>query len=323
MFAHESVYVHYMIDLRRLRVLRALAEHGTVTAAAAALHLTPSAVSQQLRQLARDVDAVLLRPEGRHVRLTQAAHVLLDHADVLHAQWERARADLAAHDDRVTGTLRIAGVSSAIAALVAPAMAGLRSTHPLLRSEVVEEESADCHRLLLADEVDLAVVLPNPGTPPVTDPRFEHEPLLDDPQDLLVPDGHPLARPGGVELAEAAGEDWIVKRHNNDTYPLLSAAATAAGFTPRVAHQVKEWYAVSAMVAEGFGVCLLPRLVPVPADHRVTRVPLLGTTRPSRRILTCVRRGSANHPAIAAGLTALRAVSGTARPSSPGPPVRA
>ena len=150
-----------------------------------------------------------------------------------------------------------------------------------------------------------------------TDPRFEHAPLLDDPQDLLVPGGHPLARPGGVELAEAAGVDWIVKRHHNDTHPLLIAAATAAGFTPRVTHQVKEWYAVSAMVAEGFGVCLLPRLVPIPAHHRVTRVPLLGPTRPSRRLLTCVRRGSADHPVIAAGLTALRAVSGSLTPSNP------
>lgn len=308
MFLDEFVYPHYMIDLRRLQVLRALAEHGTVTAAAAALHLTPSAVSQQLRQLAREVDAVLLRPEGRRVRLTQAAHILLDHADVLSTQWERARADLAAHDGQVAGTLRIAGVSSAIAALVAPAVAGLRSSHPSLRSEVLEEESGECHRLLLADEADIAVVLPNPGTPPVTDSRFEHRTLLDDPQDLLVPEGHPLALAGGVELAEAAGEDWIVKRHNNDTHPLLIAAATAAGFTPRITHQVKEWYAVSAMVAEGFGVCLLPRLVPIPADHRVTRVPLRGRITPSRRMLTCVRRGSAHHPVIAAGLDALHAV---------------
>ncbi|HEX2130543.1 MAG TPA: LysR family transcriptional regulator [Actinophytocola sp.] len=302
-----------MIDLRRLHVLRALAEHGTVTSAAAALHLTPSAVSQQLRQLAREVDAVLLRPEGRRVRLTQAAHILLDHADVLHTQWELARADLAAHSGRIAGTLRIAGVSSTIAALVAPAVAGLRTSHPLLRSEILEEESGDCHRLLLADEVDLAVVLPNPEMPPVTDPRFEHQPLLDDPQDLLVPDGHPLARRGGVELAEAAGEDWVVKRHNNDTHPLLIAAATAAGFTPRIAHQVKEWYAVSAMVAEGFGVCLLPRLVPLPAHHQVIRVPIRGVPKPYRRILTCVRRGGANHPVVATGLAALHTIAGSLR----------
>src|SRR4051794_19024325 len=108
-----------MIDLRRLRVLRVLAEQGTVTAAARVLHLTPSAVSQQLRLLARELDVELLRHEGRRVRLTPAAHVLLEHADILFAQWERARAELSSADE--AGSLGLCGVSSVIAALLSPA----------------------------------------------------------------------------------------------------------------------------------------------------------------------------------------------------------
>ncbi|MEU1329398.1 LysR substrate-binding domain-containing protein [Streptomyces sp. NPDC005865] len=161
--------------------------------------------------------------------------------------------------------------------------------------------------MLLADESDVALVLPGPDAPPVTDARFEQSPLLTDRQDLLVPEGHRLARPEGVDLAEAAEEPWIVKKSNNDTYPLVMAACTAAGFTPRVAHEVKEWYAVSLLVAEGFGVCLMPRIVPLPR-HAVVRVPLLGTSVPARRFLTAVRRGSAAHPVLAAGLDALREV---------------
>ncbi|HWM36486.1 MAG TPA: LysR family transcriptional regulator [Streptomyces sp.] len=296
-----------MIDLRRLAVLRALAEHGTVTATAAALHLTPSAVSQQLRLLARDTGTDLLRHEGRLVRLTPAAHILLRHAESLYAQWERAQAEIASHGDgEVTGTLRLCGVSSAIAALAAPAAARLRSAYPRLTLRVREEESKDCYALLLTEEADLAVVLPTPDAPPVTDPRFSSSPLLEDRQDLLVPEGHPLMRDGGVELAEASGEEWIVKQHQNDTHAMLTVACAAAGFTPRVTHEVKEWFAVSAMVAQGLGVCLLPRMVPVPAGHRVVRVPLRGEPAPSRRIVACVRRGSTEHPVIAAGLAALR-----------------
>lgn len=305
--------IAYMIDIRRLRVLRTVAEHGTITAAAGELHLTPSAVSQQIRQLARDLGVELLRHEGRRVKLTPAAHVLLDHGDAFSVQWERARSELAALADGVSGTLRLCGVSSAIAALAGPAMALLRRSHPRVESRVREEESADCYRMLLADEADLAIVLPTPDAPPVSDPRFEQHPLLDDPQDLLVPVGHRLARPGGVELAEAAGEAWIVKRRNNDSYPLLTAACAAAGFTPHVSHEVKEWYAVSALVAEGFGVCLLPRMVPVPARQAVVRVPLRGRPVPSRRIVTCVRRGSADHPVVATGLSALREVAAELR----------
>ncbi|MFH8484480.1 LysR family transcriptional regulator [Streptomyces longisporoflavus] len=293
-----------MID-HRLHVLRALAEHGTVTATAGALHLTPSAVSQQLRLLARDLGVELLRPEGRRVRLTPAAHVVLRHADALRAQWEAARAELAMQGSGIRGTLRLCGVSSALAALGAPAAARLREAYPQVESSLVEEESAECYRMLLADETDVALVLPGPDAPPVTDARFEQTPLLTDRQDLLVPEGHQLARPAGVELAEAAGQPWIVKKANNDTYPLVMAACTAAGFTPRITHQVKEWYAVSSLVSEGFGVCLVPRIVPLPR-HAVVRVPLRGTPVPARRFLTAVRRGSADHPLVAAGLHALR-----------------
>ncbi|MFI6090944.1 LysR family transcriptional regulator [Streptomyces sp. NPDC051218] len=296
-----------MID-HRLHVLQALAEHGTVTATAAALHLTPSAVSQQLRLLARDLGVELLSPEGRRVRLTPAAHIVLRHTGALRVQWEAAQAELAqqaAGTQGVRGTLRMCGVSSALSALGAPAAALLRETHPQVETLAVEEESAECYRMLLAEEADVALVLPGPDAPPVTDARFEQAPLLTDRQDLLVPEGHRLARPAGVELAEAAGESWIVKKANNDTYPLVMAACTAAGFTPRVTHQVKEWYAVSSFVAAGFGICLMPGIVPLP-QHAVVRVPLLGGPVPTRRFLTAVRRGSAAHPLVAAGLRALR-----------------
>lgn len=297
-----------MVDLRRLTALAAVAEHGTVTAAAAALHLTPSAVSQQIVQLSRELDVTLLRHEGRRVRLTPAAFVLLEHGELMRAQWERARADLASHATQVGGTLRLCGVSSAVAAVATPAVTRLRQSHPQLETLITEEESADCYRMLLAEEADIAIVLPTPEAPPITDPRFEQHALLDDPLDLLVPVGHRLMRVDGVELAQAADEPWVAKVHNNDTYALLTVACAAAGFTPRITHQVKEWYAVSAVVAEGLGVCLLPRLVPVPSTHPVVRVPLHGQAVPSRRMVASIRRGSATHPAVAAGLAALRSV---------------
>ncbi|MFD4191363.1 LysR family transcriptional regulator [Amycolatopsis thermoflava] len=295
-----------MIDLRRLSVLRVLAEHGTVTAAAEALHLTPSAVSQQLRLLAKEVGVELLRRDGRRVRLTPAAVVLLEHADSLFAQWERARADLTAGEE--AGAVRLCGVSSTVAALLGPAVMRLRQEHPRLTARVIEEESADCYELLLAEAADIAVVLPTPEAPPVDDPRFTQWPLLDDPQDLLVAAGHPLTRQDAVELADAAREPWIVKPRHNDTYALLQVACAAAGFTPRIAHEAKEWFAVSALVAAGLGVCLVPRLAPLPPQHEVVRIPLRGHPRPSRRIVGCVRRGSEEQWPIARAIAAIEAV---------------
>ncbi|MEV0245956.1 LysR family transcriptional regulator [Nocardia sp. NPDC050712] len=296
-----------MID-PRLQTLRMLREHGTVTAAATALHLTPSTVSQQLRQLAHDLEVVLLEQVGRRVQLTAAAHTLLRHADELFAGAERARADLAAHRDDLAGVLRISALPTAMVALVAPAAARLRTRHPRLGLEITEDESRHCFDLLLSGDTDLGVVIPAADSPSPADPRFEQHPLLDEPQDLLVPVDHRLAGRVSIELAEAAAEDWIGAPDRVAHCQLQSSACAAAGFTPRVLHRGIDWIGISSLVTQGFGVSLVPRLAYLPAEHEVVRVRLHGPSAPSRRHVAFVRRGSSAHPAIAAGLAAIRAI---------------
>ncbi|GAB2689376.1 LysR family transcriptional regulator [Nocardia thraciensis] len=294
-----------MIDLRRVQVLRVLADRGTVAAAAAALYVTPSAVSQQIRSLATELGVELLRREGRNVRLTEAARALLEHADALHEHWERARADVLSRGTDLTGPLRFTGVSSALAAVVAPALALLRERHPGIDGSAREQESTSFFRELLTESADIAVGFPTAATPPVDDARFEQRVLFDDVQDLLVPRGHPLAQRNSVTLRDAAAEPWILDEPGGDTYDVVITSCAAAGFTPRVVHHVKEWFAVSTFVAQGFGVCLLPRLAPIPDDHAVIRIPLRGSPRPTRTIIGGIRRGSGDNPLIAAGLAAV------------------
>ena len=296
-----------MID-PRLQALRALHQHGTVAAAAEALSLTPSTVSHQLRQLSRDLGVALLRPAGRNVQLTPAAHLVLDHANIMYKQWEEAKADLALQREGQAGQLRLCGVSSAVAALLAPAAVRLRTTHPRLAVQVWEEHSADCFSSLLTEKTDIAVLIPTGDNPPPNDARFDQYPLLDEPEDLLVSKEHPLAARSKVELRDAAHESWVETPDRPDQFDVLRTACAAAGFTPRIVHHAKEWFAVSALVAHGFGVCLIPRLVPVPPEHAVSRIPLAGNVIPSRRLIIALRRGSRNQPAIAAGLDALRAI---------------
>ncbi|MDL4815181.1 LysR substrate-binding domain-containing protein [Actinomadura opuntiae] len=298
-----------MID-HRLQTLRVLRERGTVTAAAEALHLTPSTVSQQLKQLARDLGVELLEAQGRRVRLTPAAHTVLRHADVLSAQWERARADLAEHRSGTSGQVRFCSVSSALAMLVAPAAARLRAEHPGLNVRMSEQDSEDAAHLLLAHRADIAVVIPSEEVPGPDDARFTLSTLLDEPQDLLVPAGHPLARGAAARLADAAGEAWIGYPDRRDQHQLLLAACAAAGYVPRIAHEANEWFAVSSLVAHGFGVALVPRLAPLPPRDEAVRVPLRGSPVPKRRLVACVRRGSERQPPIAHGLAALRGVAG-------------
>src|ERR687890_1438029 len=101
-----------MLDLRRLRLLRELHERGTIAAVAEALQFTPSAVSQQLAMLEREAGVRLLERAGRGVRLTDAALVLVGHAEALLGRAAVAEADLAAASGAVAGRARIAGFES-------------------------------------------------------------------------------------------------------------------------------------------------------------------------------------------------------------------
>ncbi|HYH31467.1 MAG TPA: LysR family transcriptional regulator [Pseudonocardia sp.] len=302
-----------MLDLRRLHVLRVVHQLGTVTAAAQSLHLTPSAVSQQLRQLAHELDVPLLEPDGRRVRLTDAAHTLLRHADDLAARWEQARGDLQAGGGRRDARLRVSGFASSLRALVVPAVAQLRTREPDLTVRILEVETAGAFGRLLTGEVDIAVTLPNQGGPPLDDPRFTQQALLDEPQDLLVPRDHRLAGRGPVALEEVAHESWVLPDPATcDHHEISAAACAAAGFTPKVAHEAADWSAVAAIVAAGLGVCLKPRFVRIPAELPVVTVPLDGPGAPRRRLLTCTRRGSHEQPHIAVGLDALRSAAADA-----------
>jgi DNA-binding transcriptional LysR family regulator len=307
-----------MID-PRLRVLQLVAEHGTVTAAAEALHYTPSAVSYQLRQLSEQLGVDLVVPQGRRVRLTPAAHTLLRHGEQLQAQWERARADLAALGDEPHGTFAMCGFSTAATYLLPRTAASLRDRYPLLTVRLIEAEPARCFALLLAGDADLALVVITSDTPSPSDERFHQEPLLDDPLDLVTHEGHPLAARDRVTLADAASEPWIMGSPGTTYHQLVMTACMAAGFGPDVAHYADEWDTGMALVAHGFGVVLVPRLARLNSDWPVARIPLHGEPAPARRILAATRAGSEGNPTIVGALDAISRIAVGARPQPPDP----
>lgn len=291
-----------MIDLRRLHVLRAVDHYGTVTAAAQALHFTPSAASQQIRQLGRDLGVELLEPQGRRVRLTPVAQRLLAHAEDIQARWELAELDLRADGEEPAGVLRLAGFPVAVAAVLAPAAAALAARYPRLTPRISEADAGDCFDLLFGGDADLAVVEAKPDDPPRDPARFDQQPLLDDPFDLLVAADHRLACRDLVDLVETADEVWIVPSSVPCRTHVLSACG-AAGFAPNVAHDTVDWNATIALVAHGLGVALVPRLARVPASTAVVRLPCIG--EPRRKILTATRHGARANPAVAAALDEL------------------
>lgn len=297
-----------MIDLRRLTVLRAIEQYGTVTAAAGAVHLTPSAVSQQVRQLGRELGVELLRPQGRRVRLTEAAQALLRHADAMEELWQRTEAELhATAVGEPRGVLRVAGFPSAAEVLLAPLAVQLQAEWEGLTVKVREAEPLDCFGLLFSGETDVAVVEAMPDNPPLDDGRFGQRPLLDDPFDLIAPAGHALTRGDGPTMEDLAAERWILGMPGTgcSARQLVLASCRSAGFAPSVAHEAREWNVVATFVALGMGIALVPRLARLPSHPDLVRIPLRGRYIPSRRLLRVTRRGSEGHPAVAAALALL------------------
>ncbi|MFD7916723.1 MULTISPECIES: LysR family transcriptional regulator [unclassified Streptomyces] len=291
-------------DIKKLRILRTLAEQGTVTRAAEALHMTPSAVSQQLTNLARQLGVVLLEAEGRRVRLTDAAHLVLRHTEAVFAQLERADAELAGYLAGETGEVRVGAFSTAVPALVVPAVAALRRTRPGVEVRVRETEAAEAYELLSAGDVDLALSL-TAHAPTARDPRFTRVVLLEDPLDVALPPGHPLAAAPDLRLADLSGDPWIYGG-SGPWSEIARSACEAAGFVPEQAHSASGWTAILAMVEAGMGVALVPRMVSSRASGVAVRV--LSRDRPTRHVLAAVRRGAESAPALSHVLAALRAV---------------
>jgi len=295
-----------MID-GRLTMLGMIARHGTVTAAAEALHYSPSTVSHQVKQLAKDLGVELLEQRGRHVRLTPAATTLLEHVDVMAAEWERARADLDAYVDSTSGTLTLCGFSTAASVLLPNAMRAMNEEFPQLATHTIEAEPSRCYDLVLAGDADLGVIVVTSSTPPQSEGRFSHHFLIDDPLDLMVPRDHPLSTRDSVSLADAAGEKWIVGRPGSTYHQLVMGSCASAGFTPEIAHYSDEWDTGTALVSAGFGVCVVSRLSRWPDLHPVVRIPLTGEHTPSRRIAAVTRNGAENRRTIRYALDALSA----------------
>src|SRR5215203_1965707 len=121
-----------MLDVTRLRVIDAVARHGSVTGAARALHYSQPSVTHHLARLQTETGAQLVQRVGRGIRLTQAGQLLADRAAEIIGRIEAADAELSAHVGLTAGRVRLAGFSSAVASLVPRAVAALAARHPSL-----------------------------------------------------------------------------------------------------------------------------------------------------------------------------------------------
>lgn len=296
-----------MIELRRLRALRELADRGTIAAAADALYLTPSAVSQQLAALELQVGQPLLIPSGRTVRLTPAAEAVLGHADAVFSELERMDATLAALAGGERGRVRIGSFATGIVGLVVPAVGLLRERAPGVELAVQDLESPEVFHLLARGDLDLAISMESDSAPRHDDERFTRTPLIRDLLDVALPLDHRLARESAVPLAALAPEPFVAPPRGWSCEDVIRVGCAAAGFSPAVAHRSADWTAVMALVGAGLGVACVPRLAQDEPPPGVAIRPIAGEP-PCRHLFIACRRGAEQHPALRAVIEVLRVV---------------
>ncbi|HJQ47216.1 MAG TPA: LysR substrate-binding domain-containing protein [Amycolatopsis sp.] len=295
-----------MLDVHRLRLLRALAQHGTIAATARACSLTPSAVSQQLSLLEKEVRAPLLIRDGRRLILTQAAQVLVEHTEEVLAALERASAGVAALSSTVRGILRIAAFPTAARALVPGAIARCRAAHPDLRAQLTERSVTEAVGDLKSGQVDLGLISEYNLLPGVRDPGVEADLLVREPLLAALPAALRIP-PGPLRLNVLADQPWIAAASDDELHVMLERACGLAGFVPRLDFTSSDYTVIFALVEAGLGVSLVPRLAleSMSADIQVHPV---AEPELTRTVSVAVRAGSRRHPPIGAFLTALHDV---------------
>jgi len=291
-----------MLGVWRLQMLREVARRGSISAAAAAMSVSPSAVSQQLAVLEREAGVDLLEKAGRMVRLTYAGEALARHADLVTDALAAAEAEMATMRQEVSGTLRVAAFPTAARALMPSVMVKLGRLHPTLRVTLKDYEAPESLSALEMDEIDVAIVDEYDESTRIRRRGIQTHQILSDPLYLALPSDHRLAR-AEVGFADLRDELWIMDAENSRLFQVTVAACHAEGIDPRIRSHCKDHSVIISLVEAGLGVAVLPGLA---LQDRSARL-LLRPTKPpmSRMVLAAVREPRRSIPAIASILRLL------------------
>jgi DNA-binding transcriptional LysR family regulator len=238
------------MNLTHLRVLEAVARHGSVTEAAKELHYSQPSISHHLGRLESSIGTRLIQRVGRGIRLTPEGELLAQRAREIVGRVEAASVEMAAQVGLRAGRVRVAGFQTVLSTIVPKAAAELSASYPGIELNLVDVHPGEGLRMLRAGHVDIALVFRHADTPDEEEGfRLTH--LLDDPLYLIsqepdqrLEDHRDSAWVGGCERCRAT----------------MVTACERAGFTPRIAYSSDDMVVIQTLVAAGMGVATLPGL---------------------------------------------------------------
>ncbi len=297
-----------MLNVSRLNAFREVVERGSFSEAADALSYSQSAVSQAIATLEGEVGAPLVERRRGGARPTAAGAALAGHVDGILAQIEAAEDEIRAISAGRGGRLRTASFPTAGATLMPQAIAGFRASHPGVEVTLAEGEPEEVGPRLRAGEFDLVLLFEFRGVGERLEAGVRRFPLFDDPLDLALPAGHPLAEREEVRLEDLREEAWIQTSATSPCARHVVRSCHAAGFEPRVSFESDDYLTVQGLVAAEVGVALIPRLA-LAGSREDIAIRELSPSSPVRRVLAATPRAAAVTPAVATMLDILRELS--------------
>lgn len=284
------------MEISRLRALLELARCGTMAAAAEALFLTPSAVSQQIAQLEEEAGVPLTERIGRGVRLTPAGQALVGHAERLMAVMDEARSEMAELRREIAGELRVAAFPSIASVVLPETVKALRAAYPRLEIAIEELEAIDGVAALRSWRTDIALI---DDLSIVAGDNREHVmavPLAEDVWHVTLSTDHPLSKKASLSLEELRDETWAMESRTGLFGSLVADMCRRAGFEPRTNAKCRGSEMVEAMVASGCSISVAPGLRMLRSPRGVAWVKLRPEVR--RKIYVAYRRGERKHPMV-------------------------
>lgn len=291
-----------MVSLAGLRAIEALATHGSITSAASALGYTPSAVSQQIARLERDVRQPLIERQGRRAVLTISGRILAESASRIVIELESMGAELQAQSETVAGLLTIAAFPTAARGIAPAAMSELLRTWEAIELRLLEVDSHRALDLVAHGSVDLAIAHDWLGMPLRLPDGLQSRHLGNDVSDVLVHQSHPIAGVDNVDLEDLHNETWLYEP-GSVAYDFLVHAFRRHASALQVGHMISEYGTQIELVGSGLGLALVPRMGrrPLPPTVRVVTV----RSPPMRRIYGVWRESLGRRPALSAALGVL------------------
>jgi DNA-binding transcriptional LysR family regulator len=299
-----------MLDIRRMRVLQEVVTRGSFSAAADSLHLSQSAVSQQIAVLEREVGIPLLERTSNGPKLTSAGEALMSHGDAVMCRLEEAERELAQIAGLEGGRLRVASFPTASATLMTRALSLFRERFPKIELQFSEDEPEDAFPGLKRGDFDLAVVFDYPDFPLDFARDVDAELIYEEAMRVALPPGHPLAAAKSVRISDLAEEDWLCGALPSSCRDQVIELCRDAGFEPRISFRSEDYEVIKGFVAAGLGVTILPELA---GGHPRIELRSVRGQKPVRRVWAVTRENESRSPASEQMLGILREVCGTYR----------